>query len=236
MHFCIVEFLLEIEQYISGNLSFAEGVKIFNKVSTNYALKQVFALGDDEYSREKLRSEFQKMLSAYKLANTVIEAAVEVATSFEASPSIFLSHTVSKKKGSINVSKLPVHLQVEYYKLSPIIREMASLHAKLPLYQKDEERFVAAKRIIELSKARRKIFNRLDYFEENGTDHPFYIKPKAAVKEIAQVKTSYAEAQYQLNLLRAQRSKLKKKPDRYLDLQEVIKKIEYYTTIKPDAV
>ncbi len=234
MHFCIVEFLSQIEQYVSGNLSYEEGVEIFNKVSNNNGLKTVFALGEDDYSREKLRSEFQAILS--KQQPVVIDGTTQSAASFIASASKFESFTVSKKKGSIDIQKLPPTLLAEYYKLSPIIREMASFHSKLFLYVSDEDRFIAAKRIVELGTARRMIFQRLDHYQTTGHDHPAYIQaqyPEFRIEE--KVSNAYSDAQYQLKLLRSRRSKLKNKPDRFHDLQAVNKKIAHYESIKPDG-
>lgn len=136
------------------------------------------------------------------------------------------------------MEKLPPHLKSEYYKLAPIIREIAATNPTLIHLKSDEARYASAQRIIELAEQRQAIFDRIDYFLEHGTEHPFYAEKENPVIDnenlIPTKKTqayepieanSFYEAQYKLKLARSMRSKLKNKPNRHADYKKVCEEI-----------
>jgi hypothetical protein len=199
-----MDFLLKIEAYINGQLSYQEAVDIYNQIGKNSALKTIFSTGEDSYSRKKLKAEFKAILDAQKPT--------------------FEIHSQPKKKASIDVSKLPSHLKKEYYKLAPIIREIAATNPTLIYLPDDKARFESAKRIIELVDARREIYARLDYFVEHGVDHPLYANTHE-VENTDENQLSYYQAQYELKLARSQRSKLKGNKKRLGDYDAICKRI-----------
>lgn len=214
LHICFVEILVLIQQYLNGDLSYQQGVAIYTKYGDNNALKKLFADGEDDYSIKKLHRELQEIEKRFK-ANVDSDK--------------FKSFTESKLKGKVNEAILPAHLKTLYYKRIQLIREIALLHSRLPLYPNNEERLVAASKIVDLTEERRVIFTRCDYFMDHGKDHPAY-----ALVEVEEPKTngvSYFEAQYKLKLLRSQKSKLKNKPNRAADLQKICDEISIYETI-----
>lgn len=209
-----MEILVLIQSYLNGDLSYQQGVAIYQKYGENSALKKLFAQGEDDYSIKKLHKELleiEKRLSATVKSNS------------------FKTFTESKLKGKINVEILPTHLRELYHKRIQLIREIALLHSRLPLYPNDAERLAAAEKIVSLVEERRVIFTRCDYFMEHGRDHPSY-----ELVEVEPVKTtgiSFYEAQYKLKLLRSQKSKLKDKPKRADDYKKICDDILIYETI-----
>lgn len=214
LHICFVEILVLIQQYLNGDLSYKQGVAIYQKHGDNAALKKLFTQGEDDYSIKKLHSELQ-----------VIEKRLQA----NVDSNKFKSFTESKLKGKVNVEILPAHLRELYHKRIQLIREIALLQSRLPLYPNDNERFEAAKRIVSLTEERRVILTRCDYFMDHGKDHPAY-----AMVEVEKPKTTgvtYFEAQYKLKLLRSQKSRLKDNPKRAADFQNICDEISIYETI-----
>ena len=76
---------------------------------------------------------------------------------------------------------------------------------------------------MELVEKRKAIFQRLEYYQEHGKDHPFYEPPRTEIKPAGNV--SLFEAHYRLKLLLTQRSKLKKKENRLDDYVKVCDEI-----------
>ncbi len=203
-----MDFLFQIEEYLKGNLTYKQGVELYKQYGTNNTLKALFAGEKDDYAVSKLKKELQSILDNRKQIKEVSD---------------FKTFSPSKKRASINVEALPPHLKTEYYKLSPIIREIAATNPTLIHLKNDEARYVSAKRILELVEKRKAIFQRLEYFQEHGTDHPFYDPPKTEIKPAGNV--SLFEAHYRLKLLLTQRSKLKKKENRVNDYMKVCDEI-----------
>lgn len=211
-HICFMEILVSIQEYLNGNMPYNEAVLLYNRIGTSSAIKKLLESGEDDYSRDKLKAEFQKIVSnlqANKEENN------------------FKSFTKSKNEGAVQVELLPANLREEYHKLRPIIGEIRNLHAKLPMYSTKEERFDTAKRIVELVAKRRIIWDRIDYFKEHGVDHPIYQAP-VIVEAPAETATKITlfEAKHKLNLLRSQRTKLKNKIHRFEDYTRVCKEID----------
>lgn len=209
-----MEILHLIELFLKGEKDYAYGVELYSKIGTSNSLKKLFASGEDDYSREKLTAELETFANSLK-ANTVKNK--------------FQSFTAPKKK-PIDISILPANLRAEHAKLGPIIREMASLHAKLELFSSDELRYEAAEKIIELAKARRIIFTRLDYFSENGKDHPMFVS-QPSEEPVSEPVLDFASALKKIKLLRSQRTKLKDRPDRYDDYVRICNEITILTPI-----
>ena len=195
-----MDFLFQIEEYLKGNLSYKEGVELYKQYGTNKTLKALFAGEKDDYTVSKLKKELQLILDNRKEIKEVSD---------------FKVFSPSKKRATINVEALPPHLKTEYYKLSPIIREIAATNPTL---------IHSANRILELVEKRKAIFQRLEYFQEHGKDHPFYEPPRTEIKPAGNV--SLFEAHYRLKLLLTQRSKLKKKENRVDDYMKVCSEIE----------
>lgn len=203
-----MDFLFQIEEYLKGNLTYKQGVDLYKQYGTNKTLKTLFAEEKDDYTVSKLKKELQSILENRKHIKEVSD---------------FKSFSPSKKRATINVEALPPHLKTEYYKLSPIIREIAATNPTLIHLKNDEARYVSAARILELVEKRKAIFQRLEYFQEHGKDHPFYEPPKTEIKPAGNV--SLFEAHYRLKLLLTQRSKLKKKENRVNDYMKVCDEI-----------
>lgn len=204
-----MDFLFQIEEYLKGNLSYKEGVELYKQYGTNNTLKTLFAGEKDDYTVSKLKKELQSILENRKQIKEV---------------SNFKVFSPSKKRATINVEALPPHLKTEYYKLSPIIREIAATNPTLIHLKNDEARYDSANRILELVEKRKAIFQRLEYFQEHGKDHPFYEPPRTEIKPAGNV--SLFEAHYRLKLLLTQRSKLKKKENRVDDYMKVCSEIQ----------
>lgn len=204
-----MDFLFQIEEYLKGNLSYKEGVELYKQYGTNKTLKALFAGEKDDYTVSKLKKELQSILDNRKEIKEVSD---------------FKSFSPSKKRATINVEALPPHIKTEYYKLSPIIREIAATNPTLIHLKNDEARYVSANRILELVEKRKAIFQRLEYFQEHGKDHPFYEPLRTEIKPAGNV--SLFEAHYRLKLLLSQRSKLKKKENRVDDYMKVCSEIQ----------
>jgi len=195
-------------KYKNGTLSYKESVSLYFQLYPQSSLRSFFEV-EDRHSRKKLKEGLETKYKEFE-ANV--------------SQNSFKSFTASKNaKKAINLEALPEELRTEYARLSPIIREICSLHARLEYFPDDKTRYEAAKRIVELSAQRRMIFTRIDTFQETGTD-PMRKIDSPAIKLPAKLEKNY-ETEYQLKLLRSQRSKLKNNPRRIAEYQAVCKQI-----------
>lgn len=198
-------------------MPYKEAVLLYNRIGMSSALKKLLETGEDDYSRDKLKSEFEKIASGLQSNKE---------------ENNFKSFTKSKNEGSFKVELLPANLREEYHKLRPIIGEIRNLHAKLPMYSTKEERFNTASRIIELVHKRRIIWDRIDYFKEHGADHPIYQVPVVVeAPEVVATKITLLEAKHKLRLLRSQRTKLRDKIHRFEDYTRVCKEIDELNTL-----
>lgn len=210
-----MDFLFKIKEYLKGELSYDEAVSLYNSIGTNNTLKKLFLSGEDDYSREKMTSEFEKILSAHSIT---------------AEKSAFKSYTQSKNADKLQVELLPEALRIKYHELRPIINEMRNLHAKLPMFPTKYERHEAAERIVQLTKARRIIWDRIDYFKDHGTDHPMFQEQIDVPVPPENKGMDVFEAKHKLVLLRSRRSKLKNRTDRLKDYREILAEIELLET------
>lgn len=193
-------------------MPYNEAVLLYNRIGTNSALKKLLEIGEDDYSRDKLKAELERI--SFNIQSDKEE-------------NNFKSFTKSKNEGGIQVELLPTKLREEYHKLRPIIGEIRNIHAKLPMYSTKEERYDAANRIIELVAKRRIIWDRIDYFKEHGSDHPIYQAPvMIEAPEVVATKITQLEAKHKLNLLRSQRTKLRDKIHRFEDYTRVCNEID----------
>lgn len=199
----------EITEFLNGNRTYQQGVDLYKDYGLNSALKTLFTLGEDNYSRTKLKAELRQMLASLGDKKPVYE-----------------TYSQPKKKGSIDVEALPPHLKVEYFKIAPAIREIAATNPTLIHLKTDQDRFVSAKRIVDLSKKRRSIFDRLDHFQEHGSDHPFYIPVPVIEIQKETNEMGYYEAQHKLKLARSQKSKLRNNAARHADYKKYCDQIE----------
>lgn len=248
-----MDLLLEIERYLKGELSYKTGVELYEKLGNNAVLKALFKT-EDAYSRNKLKAELQRICEIRKpdglerlgftdnvhfyIQKNQLKIELDKMTQaqfnaeYHCKPkptSDYVSYAPSKKKGSINVEKLPGHLKTEYYKQISYIREISATNAKLLLMPTDEERHEAAKRIVHLGELRKAILKRIDHYLETGADP--LDKPASAHSDPSQNEVSWLQAHYELKLLRSQRTKLKDKPARMADFKHVCERIEVLEAI-----
>jgi len=204
-----MEISKKIEMFLQNPSNYKDGLSLFKQVRPKSPLLRLFQ-NEDDFSRSKLINELQVIFNLFPKPKK--EPA-------------FKSYTKSKLAGSINPEQLPEDLRLEYYKLSPYIREIAHHHSQLKIVLSDQERFGRAARIHELVGLRRGIFTKCDYFMEHGVEMPV---PDA--KQAVTVKQSDSkeilEAKAELILKRSRRSKLKNNPRRLQDYIEVCKRID----------
>ncbi len=125
-------------------------------------------------------------------------------------------------KPKINIEILPDELREQYLLQGARIREISSLHARLYNCCTEAQRFEFAKRIINLSDERQAVWNRVDSFMATGNDiQPLQHTNQRAIKGLEK---DY-KAEYELKLLRTRRTKLKGKPSRVDEYNEVVKRI-----------
>jgi len=198
-------------QWVDNGCSYNEGVNLYNTYGNNYALKILFAKGENYYTRNKLKSELQNLKAVTPLP--AVTAAVI--------PKDFKTFREPKKR--IDTDTLPDSLKSEYFKLGPLVGEMRYLHAKLDTTN-EEERRVYALRIVEISEIRRGIFNKIDEYQATGKlpVEPVTEKPMPkALEEMNDV-----ERHKELLRLRVQRSKLKNKPHKQTTYNAILERIE----------
>lgn len=209
-----MEISKRIKQFILNPTNYQAGLKLFKEAKPKSPLLRLLQ-HEDDYSRIKLISELQIIL------NSLPEEKKEPA---------FKSYTKSKLAGTIDPEKLPEQLRLEYYQLSPYIREIAHNHSQLKLVATDQERLVRAARIIELTGLRRGIFTRCDYFMETGKELPMPETKKAVIPKLSDSK-EILEARAELIRKRSSRSKLKKNPRRQKDYIAVCERIDQLEAI-----
>lgn len=195
-----MELLHSISQYLKGKLSFEQGVELYKQAGASPFILQLLKTEDD-YAESKLRAELQKHFD--RLNNVQLPVSKK---------------SENKKHKPINPDALPTHLRAEYNKLGNIIRKISFNHAKLEERNSTEERYKLAVEIINLVTERRTIYARCDYYILNGRDLPQFENAKT---EVDLMKLPKYEALHKLQLLRVQRTKLKKLPARVNDYNKV---------------
>jgi uncharacterized protein YihD (DUF1040 family) len=194
-----------------GNLSYKDSVALFFTLfPEKTGLKSFFAT-KDRFSEKKLNTE---------LANKY----QELEKNQEANN--FVNYTKSKFP-AIDLTKLPPELRQERENLKVVFRELTWSHARLVACTDDKKRYELAKRIVELVAQRQEIFNKTDEYLATGK----FTKPieHETIKLVPGIQRDY-EVENKLRLLRTQRSKLKNKPNKVHQLNEVIKQIQELET------
>jgi hypothetical protein len=197
--------------HADGKLPYADGVRLYFYFNPGSPLTEFFKK-EDRYSRKKIKECLDAKFEAFSHNKNTNE---------------FKSFGVSKFKGKINLELLSEELRLEYARLSPIIRKMAALHARLYHCSNNAQRYEIALQIIELATERRFIFIRIDAYLSSGVD-PVKKQEIVLPKQKVELPKNY-EAEYELKLLRANRSKLKSNPRRIHDYNAICERIEYLT-------
>lgn len=191
-----------------GKLSYSDGVALFFVIHPERRSLKAFFNKEDRYSRKKIKEALDAKffeLEANQQQNK------------------FKSFGPSKHKDQpINVTILPAELRAEYARLSPIIREISSLHARLFNCSTNEQRFDLAKKIVHLVGDRRGIFTKIDAYMQSGT---VLLPKKVESLRVDQAATKDFEIEYKLKLLRSRKVKLAKNPRRLDDYNKVVNEI-----------
>lgn len=197
-----------IQDWLQQGADYNAGVLLFEKFGSNETLLQLFRSGSTYFTRKKLHLE---LTTIYK------QAIVPVAKIKES------VQTPAPIRQKINPELLPVELKTEYNKLGDLIRNIGHLHGKLTAVITDKERYKISDEIIALVEQRRAIFLRIDNYIATGKD-TLKVEEKHALGESEELKKF--RLKNELQLLRSSRSKLKKKPHRIADYNEVLEKIK----------
>lgn len=207
-----------LQQHKEGTLSYTDGVALFFELypEKRSALESFFEV-EDQHSRAKLHAGLDAKVTEF--TNVTL-------------PGKFEGHAPKRR---INVDELPPELRKEYAGLSPLIRRISHLHARLfqcfPGSVGDKQRYDLACDIIKAVRQRRAIFNKIDNYLLTGRlpdqDLP---APPRLVKPDVPAPRNY-EVEHKLQQLRVKRSKLKKRlPHRQADYDAVVKRIAELST------
>ena len=177
---------------------FADGVEFYALHGTNNTLKQLFKTGVNQFTKQKLKEEIEKLQY------------------------IAQSNTNNRAKPKLDRTKLPPVLQTEYDKLRDLIGLMSFKHAQLEVVKNEAARHLLAKEILSAADERRIIFNRIDHYLSTGKD----LVQQAVLKNIPEEKQlRELLLRSELNKLRVQRSKLKNNQKRISDYNAVLARI-----------
>ncbi len=197
--------ILFAHTWLNSKRDYKSGLEFYNKYGINEALKKLLSLGLTHFNASKLLSEIQSIAKA--------------------NPEVFLPG-IQKKK--IDRAILPIELQTEFDKLQGLIQTISHHHSRLDLIQLDADRYNCAATILNAVEQRRFVFQRIDHFLQHGSDlirnEPVKIKPVEILSENEELRK--LQLKQQLILLRAQRTKLKIKPHRVADYNDVLDKID----------
>jgi hypothetical protein len=192
----------------SGKLSYKESVELFFTINPASPLSDFFKV-EDRYSKRKLKAALDAKFEELSHNKEVND---------------FSSFAVSKNRDQkINLEILPAELRDEYAKQGPRIRKISFLHTKLYSCQSDQERYELAEEIMALVRDRRSTFSRIDTYISSGNDQS-KIEETPVQKIRPELKRNY-EVEYQIKLLRTQKTKLSKNDRRLPEYQEVCKKL-----------
>ena len=188
----------EIQQWlVTKGQAYAQGVALYEAHGKSRVVLTALRRGESEFTRQKLREELTKLAqvapgrpAAKAPARApVVAAASPVATSDKLEPAADVSEQVRLARSG-------------WY------AERHRLHATLELLPTDEERRVAAERIVALSALLTASYQAPD------------VAPPPAPRPDLSGLTDQGEIRRRLANLRPQASKLKKNPARALDLQQ----------------
>ncbi len=178
-----------------------EAVSYYDKYGSSNALKNLFALGENAFTRKKLAEELKKI------------------------PSIVVPvpSPIRQGKPKIDRTNLPKNLQIEYDKLKSLIGEISYNNSQLSEDKSAEENLVLVNIISSKVKERRAIWQRLDNYVKTGIDL-VPVVPEKLVDQVHDLKT--LQLKNKLILLRSQRSKLKGKPEKVERFNKICAEIE----------
>lgn len=199
-----------LKKHDKGELTYKESVALFFSIypQKKSALASFFEV-EDSFALKKLNDGLNQKL-------------IELETNTQHNSFKTFLPSVMAHQGRINVDVLPTQLREEYARLSPIIREIAHLHARLENALSNNHRYHLCKKIVDLTKERRSILNKVDEFNATGT----YTEPIKVVKQ--KLDTSRPinyEVLNKIHLLRSRRSKLKNKPEKVAEYNRVVEEI-----------
>lgn len=204
----------KLKQYQEGNLSYNEQVSLFFEFypEKRSALESFFK-NNDQFSRNRLNKGLQEKIQE--------QEAKQKENSFKN-----FSRNADRKK-KINVELLPDELRKEYNRLGPLIGEIAHSHARLYYCSTNEQRFEVAKVIIHKGRQMRAIWQQLDEFESTGKVSEVCT---VVIEKVDPTRLKNFEAEHQLKLLRARRSKAKNDPSKKALLDSINKEIEHWNS------
>jgi hypothetical protein len=207
-----MELLFLLKSYQEGNMPHAEAVSLFFKIypEKRSALEHILSV-EDKFSRNKVKEGLEAKHQEFEINRQTNK---------------FKTYSPSKhKEKPIDVSALPENLRAEHAKLSPLIREISQLHARLPFALSNKDRHEMAVNIVEKVAERRSIFNQIDAYLNGEEVQKPEINPEPADSKNIDI-LNY-KINYELNKLRVRRSKAKKKnPTLYNQLDAQIKVLE----------
>lgn len=183
----------EIREWLANGQDYALGLALYETHGRSRVVLTALRRGASDFTRQKLRTELEKLVGP----TAVPQPAARVANPPKAAPSAQVV---------VHTPAVDEHVQRQR---SGWFAERARLHAQLELVPTDEERRVMAERILELSD-----LLTASYHPGGPDEAP---RPRTNYVGI----TDKAEIRRLLANLRPQASKLKKKPARALDLQQV---------------
>lgn len=199
----------ELLRFKEGKLPYKDAVALFFLIHPDKRGLKSFFLVEDRYSRKRLK---EALLVKYH----------ELEQNRQNSNFVDYGHSKHKKE-PIRLELLPPELRLRYARLSPIIREIASLHARLFNCSTNEQRYELAARIYLLVSQRREIFTQLDQFNATGK---ILERLKNNTLKIKAGGQKNFEDEYKLKILRTTRSRLKKNPRRIDEYNQVVLQIQ----------
>lgn len=216
-----------LQRHKEGSLTYQEGVALFFQLWPSRKYLESFFTKEDAHSRKILNTALTQEYA--KQAALILPAAQMPPPPPQSNGPAVASLGPQKR---INAALLPAELQLQYARLSPIIREIAHLRGGLFVAPNKHQRYLLADKIIRLARQRRAIFNQIDAWQQTGK-----FIPEANFERAKKVPrgTNY-EIEHQLQKLRTRRSKLKRNPARLAEfnaINEQIKALEKQRLIAP---
>lgn len=159
----------QVNQWLKDGADYFKGLQLFEQHSKNTALLSLFETGPGVFTSRKLREELVKLSDSSKPAEKKYTAPVN--ESFKK----FATHV----KPDIDISSLPDELKQHNIRKGELYRKAAYLHSQLAIIPSDEERYKAAKTIIDSFNEINQIWAWLDYWHEHKKLHPDLVPAEA---------------------------------------------------------
>jgi hypothetical protein len=195
----------EIREWLEKGQDYALGVALYEKHGRSRVILSALRYGSSEFTRQKLKSELQKLVQASPASVRVVDTSVKRVHE-------------TPKRVQVPTVEVPdeVHLQRRAW-----FAERNHLHPQLELVTTTAERLAMSLRILELGDLISQSYQAPDKTDNTDTT-------RTASRHVSEV-TDAGEIRRLLANLRPQRTKLKKRPDRAADLAQVeadIKQLE----------